>query len=277
MPDIILPKRVPALVTRRRSVDAPTAGDVPTIDPAVARDPGLKVPRGAFGSGLGEGLEVLGNTVSGISEDVQREVARQKKLNDATRRAKVQEEILQTLRDGLAEREKEEEVAGELVPLEFDAFVDTRIDEAKTRARGLSGAAQMSDEAMARLDLDLDFTGQVFRDRSDTLYLQGMERRGIDQLNSFVDEAAGRARRFVGLAPGDEARFTLGAELDMLDDLVAGFDGAFTKINEQDIRAAGRTRIIEAAVTRRAVVRRQRRCWRTRRSPGIWTRTQAPA
>jgi hypothetical protein len=249
MPDIILPRRIPGLTTRRRSVDSPAAADVPTINPAVARDPGLNVPDGAFGGGLGEGLEVLGKTVSGIAGDVQRAVARQKKLSDATSQAKIQQEILQLLRDGLAEREKEAEFADEVVPREFNAFVDTQVDGAKTRARGLTGAAQMSDEAMARLDLDLDGIGQVFRDRSDSLHLQGVERRGIDQLNSFVDEAAGRARRFVASAPGDEAFFTLGAELDMLDEAVAPFDGAFKANNEQDIRATGRARIIESAVT----------------------------
>ena len=47
MPDSIVPKRVRALATRRRSVDAPTATDVPTVNPAAARDPGLDVPAGA--------------------------------------------------------------------------------------------------------------------------------------------------------------------------------------------------------------------------------------
>jgi len=56
MPDIILPRRIPALTSRRRSVDAPTAGNVPTINPAVARDPGLNVPKGAFGGGIGAGF-----------------------------------------------------------------------------------------------------------------------------------------------------------------------------------------------------------------------------
>ena len=58
MPDIILPTRVKSLTARRRSVDAPSAADVPTVNPAVARDPGLRVPSGAFGGGIGEGLEV---------------------------------------------------------------------------------------------------------------------------------------------------------------------------------------------------------------------------
>jgi len=49
MPDITLSRRAPGLTTRRRSVAAPTTADVPTINPAVARDPGLDVPKGAFG------------------------------------------------------------------------------------------------------------------------------------------------------------------------------------------------------------------------------------
>ncbi len=159
MPDIILPKRVKSLTARRRSVSAPNAADVPTINPAVARDPGLDVPAGAFGGGLGEGLEVLGKTVSGISADVQREMARQRKLNDATERAKTEAEILRILRDGLAQREDEAEFADEAVPLEFNAFADNQIAEAKRQFRAVTGAARLSEAAGARLDLDLDDIG----------------------------------------------------------------------------------------------------------------------
>ena len=44
MPDIILPRRTKGLTRRRRSVDAPSAADVPTGEPenrvAAARVPG---------------------------------------------------------------------------------------------------------------------------------------------------------------------------------------------------------------------------------------------
>ena len=50
-------------------------------------------------------------------------------------------------------------------------------------------------------------------------------------------------------APGDEPRFTLGAELDRLDDKVAGLKGAFRANQERAIRAAGRARIIATGLT----------------------------
>jgi len=249
MPDITLPRRAPGLTTRRRSVAAPTAADVPVVDPAVARDPGLVVPEGAFGGGFGEGLETLGGTLSDIAEDVRREAARQKKLNEATNQVAIRQDAVQALRGEFDRREAEDDFADPVVPRDFIGFVDSRIEAAKGRARGLTGASRLDEAAMAGLDRDLEEIGQLFRDRGDTLYLRAVERRGLDQLNNFIEEATDRARRFVGLAPGDEAYFTLDAELHLFDEAIAPFAGAFRDGREQDIRTEGRARIIGAAVT----------------------------
>ena len=80
-------------------------------------------------------------------------------------------------------------------------------------------------------------------------------------------------------APGDEPRFTLGAELDRLDDKVAGLKGAFRANQERAIRAAGRARIIATGLTGMAAAgreTRQGRCWITMISPASWTRAGAP-
>jgi hypothetical protein len=103
---------------------------------------------------------------------------------------------------------------------------------------------------MARLDTDLDEFGQIFRDRRDTLFLQGVQQRGIEQLTLLVDETASRVRSDVAVAPiGDAHRFLLG-ELDVFDGTVAEFAGAFEQDRERPIIAGGRVAIIEATASR---------------------------
>jgi len=246
MPDITLPRRAPGLTTRRRSVAAPTAADVPVVNPAVARDPGLDVPKGAFG---GEAVDAAIDLAVGVAGEVEKEIGRQKKLNEATNRAAIRQEALQAVRDDFDRRAEEQEFADPEVPREFTGFVDASIAAAKGRARGLTGASRLDAAAMAGLDRDLEDIGRLFRDRGDSLHLRRLEQRGIEQLDTVIGEAAGRARRFVGLAPGDEASFTLDAELHLFDEAIAPFAGAFRDGREQDIRTEGRKAIIGAAVT----------------------------
>jgi hypothetical protein len=235
MPDIILPKRVPALLTRRRSVDASTAADVPTVNPAVARDPGLNVPSGAFGGGIGEGLESFGDALSSVADDLkkaeerkklaealEREKKRQKKLTDATEGTKIRGAVLTRLRDGLASPQSQTAFADDAARRTFNSFVDTTIADAKTQSRDLTGVSR------------------IFRDRRDTLFLQGVQQRGIEQLTLLIDETASRVRSDVAVAPiGDAHRFLLG-ELDVFDGTVTEFTGAFEQDRERPI-IAGRT------------------------------------
>ena len=89
MPDSVPPRRAGPSPTRRRSMNAPTVGTVPTVNPAVTRYPGLGVPGGAFGGGIGEGLETPGQTVSGFAEDVTRAEERRPRHQAATERARI--------------------------------------------------------------------------------------------------------------------------------------------------------------------------------------------
>jgi hypothetical protein len=249
MPDIILPKRIPALVTRRRSVDAPTAANLPTINPAVARDPGLTVPDGAFGGGIGEGLETFGAALSEASEEVRQSIERQQRLRDATEEAKTKEELLTLLRDGLSKRATEADFADDAVRGEYNIFVGNSIVDSRQRYRSATGAARMSDEASTRLDRTLDDIGKIFIDQSDSLHLRSLEQRGIEQLTSLADQAAGQARNDPAIVPDEDPTLLLDIHLEMFEEAAAAFDGAFKGNREQDIRAAGRMKIIEQFLT----------------------------
>ena len=65
----------------------------------------------------------------------------------------------------------------------------------------------------------------------------------------FADQAVERVGRDVAAAPGDDARFVLGAELDLLDEMIDGYTGTFRENKAPKIRAAGRAQIIESAAT----------------------------
>ena len=101
---------------------------------------------------------------------------------------------------------------------------------------------------MERLDRAVDHIGKTFHDAGDTLHLQGVERRGMDQLKSLADETAGRVRGQVAMAPLDDSRLFLLGELDAFHETVAGFTGAFRQDQERDLLAAGRVQIIEATL-----------------------------
>lgn len=60
MADITLPHRNPSTGTRPPGIALPTAQDVPTVNPAIARDPGVSAPAGAFDTG-GAGLIDVAN------------------------------------------------------------------------------------------------------------------------------------------------------------------------------------------------------------------------
>ena len=129
MPDIILPGRVRSLSARPQSQS----------------DPGLDLP-----------------------DDVKQAMERQQRLRDATGAMTIRNEAMRTLRDGLDQRVDQADFADEAVRGDFGTFVGNTIAEAKKRYQGLTGAARLSDAAMGRLDGDLAFTGQVFRDRGAT-------------------------------------------------------------------------------------------------------------
>jgi len=140
MPDITLPRRAPSLTTRRRSVAAPTAADVPTINPAVARVPGLDVPKGALG---GEAVGAAIDLAVGVAGEVEKEIGRQKKLNEATNRAAIRQEALQAMRDDFDRREEADDFADPEVPRDFTGFVDERValaqGDAPQRSAGRPG------------------------------------------------------------------------------------------------------------------------------------------
>ena len=209
MPDIILPGRVRSLSARPQSQS----------------DPGLDLP-----------------------DDVKQAMERQTRLHDATGAMTIHNEAMRTLRDGLDQRVDQADFADEAVRGDFGTFVGNTIAEAKKRYQGLTGAARLSDAAMGRLDGDLEFTGQVFRDRGDTLHLQGVERRGIEQLTSLADETASRVGRQVAVAPIGDAFMFLAGELDVFDETTAGYTGAFKANQERDLLKAGRVAIIEATL-----------------------------
>ena len=231
------------------TVDAPTAADVGTVDPAVARDPGLRVPDGAFGGGIGEGLETVGAALSEVSEEVRQSIDRQQRLRDATEEAKTKDELLTLLRDALSKRATEADFADDAVRGEYNSFVGNNIVDARQRHRSATGAARMSDEAGTRLDRTLEDMGKIFIDQSDSLHLRSLEQRGIEQLTSLADQAARQARNDLVIVPDEDPALLLDIHLGMFEEAAAAFDGAFKGNKAQDIRAAGRVKIIEQFLT----------------------------
>ena len=231
------------------TVDAPTAADVGTVDPAVARDPGLRVPDGAFGGGIGEGLETVGAALSEVSEEVRQSIDRQQRLRDATEEAKTKDELLTLLRDALSKRATEADFADDAVRGEYNSFVGNNIVDARQRHRSATGAARMSDEAGTRLDRTLEDMGKIFIDQSDSLHLRSLEQRGIAQLTSLADQAARQARNDPAAVPDEDPALLLDIHLGMFEEAAAAFDGAFKGNKAQDIRAAGRVKIIEQFLT----------------------------
>ena len=84
MPDIILPRRSSGGRRRSRPARPIDASNVPQA--GLARDPGLNVPKGAFGGGIGEGLDSLGGSLSNVSDDVQKIALANKKKEDAAKK-----------------------------------------------------------------------------------------------------------------------------------------------------------------------------------------------
>ena len=214
----------------------------------MARDPGLTVPDGAFGGGIGEGLETFGAALSQASEEVRNSIDRQQRLRDATEEAKTKEELLTHLRDGLSKRATEADFAEDAVRGEYNSFVSNSIVDSRRRYRSATGAARMSAEASTRLDRTLDDIGKIFIDQSDSLHLRSLEQRGIEQLTSLADQAARQARNDLAMVPDEDPALLLDIHLGIFDDTVAAFDGAFKGNKERDIRAAGRVKIIEEFV-----------------------------
>jgi len=214
MPDIILSTRVKALATRRRSVKAPTTADVPTINLAVARDSCLNVPARAFGGGIGEGLE--------------KEKERQEYSPTQPKRRKLATALSRSCEMGLRRAK-----ARRILSTMRCAVNTTPLSP--TRSSIPSGNSEVWRDlaaergAMARLDLALlDDIGQVFHDRSYTLHLQRLERRGVEQLTSVIEEIASRVRRDVARAPRDDSLPFLTTELELFDEIIGGYTRAFS-------------------------------------------------
>ena len=83
MADIYLPQRSQGGGGRRPRINLPDAGDVRQVQ--VQPDPGVRVPAGAFGGGIGAAGDALGDAGLRLARATQIELERQQKQYDATR------------------------------------------------------------------------------------------------------------------------------------------------------------------------------------------------
>jgi hypothetical protein len=185
---------------------------------------------------------------AGVPDEVRLEQRRQQRLQDATEGARIREGVTIALREGLSRRAAEADFADDAVRGEYNIFVGNAVVDSRREYRTATGAARLSDEATARLDRTLDDIGQLFIDQSDSLHLRSMEQRGLDQLTTLTDQAVKQARSDVTAAPDDDPAMLLSIHLEMFDDTVTGFQGAFKGNKQHQIRTTGRVKIIEEFV-----------------------------
>ena len=183
-----------------------------------------------------------------VPDEVRLEQRRQQRLQDATEGARLREGVTNALREGLSKRAAEADFADDAVRGEYNNFVGNAVVDARRQYRSATGAARLSDAATARLDRTLDDIGNIFIDQSDSLHLQSMEQHGLDQLTTLTDQVVKQARSDVTAAPDDDPAMLLSIHLEMFDDTVTGFQGAFKGDKQHQIRTTGRVKIIEKFV-----------------------------
>lgn len=123
------------------AIRLPTAQNVQTVDPAITRDIGLDAPAAAFGSAVGQEVEVFGEIGSQVAE---RELSRQ----EAIAAARARNEYNKRVQDEITRLSTEADFSDPKVMQDFGGFVtQTRQD--------LLGGAAMRPGTRAQLEAQL--------------------------------------------------------------------------------------------------------------------------
>ena len=192
-------------------------------------DPGVNVPQGAFGSGIGISIA---RVASQIGDDVIKEMDRQQKLTDSLESARSLIEVESGLNDELDRIRQEEDAA--------DSTLTKRsADKARSIASKIVLPKGVSNEARELYEVRVQQRQALFSRSVSALHLRGQEAAGIALFNDYTTEAANQARRNPG---------SLQRQLDMLDDVAMGVSGILPTDREASLMAKGRSSIIAASI-----------------------------
>lgn len=232
MADILLPRRVNSGATRRQSARAPSAENVSEVSPAIARDPGLSVPRGAFGGGIGEGLESFGNSVEQTGDRLfkaEKQVrSREEAVDRASRRITLEQDGSKLLRDQLLEQDFSKK----------DVLENFGQTLAERKAEILSGHTG-SEESRQRLQVRLDAIEAKLIDEAAVKSTEIGQERVFSVINKTVSSLAAQVRR-------DPS--TLFSAINDADDDIDDLSPSLSESQQLKARDLTRAKLAESAV-----------------------------
>jgi len=233
MGEIRLPSRsVAAPRSRRRSAAPLDAGDIPQTP--IARDPGLQIPQGAFGGGIGEAMESFGGELSNFAQAVERAGARQQNQFDATRTKEAELAFDSQGMQELQRRQLEDDPARPGFMTDYESWLG---QTAATLHGGLD--ERVSQPARERLHLRLQGQTNAFARQAGFMSLKAGQDRALAAIGAETDQLAAQARRDPSL---------LDIFLAQGNDSLNSFADAMTPQAETQARTQRRASVILAGI-----------------------------